>query len=323
MKRIFRSRKRILLFMVTFLILAGIVWQAVMVDLKSEILTAVGQSVDTGTYRAHYYSKGEGNKVFVFITGAGTPCAYTDFYSLQNELSKSGQTITYDHAGFGWSTSTKADRSINNLVKELSVIINTAAPDKRIVFVCHSLASLEAIGYTQAYPERVEGIVFLDCGSPEFYSRSSELSSKLLNRSLAFIRASGINRLLGECGILLPMYGESIRNRELDGKLKSIDKAMYYKYAGSKSSLYNIDVINENAKVVLKGERLDDTPILVLSSDSGNDWEKVQQQLALWSKDSKQVTLNKSNHYLHWSNYGEVAEYIDKFINQTLNVDSE
>lgn len=319
MKRIVKHRKCILLFLMTFLFLAGIVWQAVMVDLESEKLTAVGQSVDTGTYRAHYYSKGNGDKVFVFITGAGTPCAYTDFYVLQNELSKSGQTITYDHAGIGWSTSTKAERSISNLVKELSVIINAAAPDKSIVFVCHSLASLEAIGYTQAYPERVAGIVFLDSGSPEFYSTSSELSSKLLNRSLAFIRTVGINRLLGECGILLPMYGESIRNKELSGELKSIDKVMYYKYAGSKSNLYNIDTINENAKVVLTGERLEDTPILVLSSDSGNGWKKVQQQLALWSIDSRQVTLNNSNHYLHWSNYSEVAEYIDEFINQTLN----
>lgn len=135
MKRIVKHRKCILLFLMTFLFLAGIVWQAVMVDLESEKLTAVGQSVDTGTYRAHYYSKGNGDKVFVFITGAGTPCAYTDFYVLQNELSKSGQTITYDHAGIGWSTSTKAERSISNLVKELSVIINAAAPDKSIVFV--------------------------------------------------------------------------------------------------------------------------------------------------------------------------------------------
>lgn len=315
MKRIVKNRKCFLLLLMTFLILAGIVWQAVMVDLESEKLTVVGQSVNTGTYQAHYYSKGEGDKVFVFITGAGTPCAYTDFYVLQNELSKSAQTISYDHAGNGWSTSTKADRSIKNLVKELSVIINTAAPDKRIVFVCHSLASLEALGYTQAYPERVAGIVFLDSGSPEFYSTSSELSSKLLNRSLAFIRTTGINRLLGVGGILLPMYGESIRNKELSGKQKSIDKLMYYKYVGSKSNLYNIDTINENAKIILNGERLKDTPILVLSSDSGNEWEKVQQQLALWSKESMQVTLNNSNHYLHWSNYSEVIEYINKFIN--------
>ncbi len=319
MKRFIKNRKCILLFLATFLTLAGIVWQAVMVDLENEKLTMVGQFVDTGTYRAHYYSKGNGDNVFVFITGAGTPCAYTDFYDLQNKLSKSGQTITYDHAGIGWSTSTKAERSISNLVKELSVIINAAAPGKRIIFVCHSLASLEAIGYTQAYPERVAGIVFLDSGSPEFYSTSSEISSKLLNRSLAVIRTAGINRLLGECGILLPMYGENIRNKELSGELKNIDKAMYYKYTGSKSNLYNIDGINENAKLVLTGNRLEDTPILLLSSDSGNEWKKVQQQLALWSKDSRQITLNNSNHYLHWSNYSEVEEYIDKFIKQKLN----
>ena len=58
-----------------------------------------------------------------------------------------GQTIIFDHAGSGWSTDTESIRNIENLVRELSVIIDTAASDKSIVLLCHSLGSLEAIGY--------------------------------------------------------------------------------------------------------------------------------------------------------------------------------
>lgn len=55
-------------------------------------------------------------------------------------------------------------------------------------------------------------------------------------------------------------------------------------------------------------------PILVLSSDSGNGWNDVQIQLASWSENSKQITINDSEHYLYWSHYDEVKTYIDEFI---------
>lgn len=87
-----------------------------------------------GTYQMHYYSQGEGDVAFVFITGSGTPCAYTDFYMLQNRLSEVGQTVTFDHAGSGWSSETEAERSIENLVKELSILIDTSVPDKSMYY---------------------------------------------------------------------------------------------------------------------------------------------------------------------------------------------
>lgn len=262
--------------------------------------------------------KGDGDVAFVFITGSGTHCAFTDFYALQNKLSTVGQTITFDHAGCGWSTDTVTARTIENLVKEFSVLIDTVAPNKSIVLLCHSLGSLEAIGYAQVHSERVAGIIFLDSGSPEFYSTDSELLAKTVNRGSAFIRTVGVNRLLGELGLLLPVYGENIRNQQLPDNLKSLDKAMYYQLTGNSSSLNTINLINENAMKVLAGPLLRQIPILVLSSDSGNEWNDVQMQLASWSENSKQITVNDSEHYLYWSNYDEVEKYIDEFIKDNL-----
>ncbi|MEA4895436.1 MAG: alpha/beta hydrolase [Oscillospiraceae bacterium] len=318
MKRKTKSKRLNILVLLVVFLLFGVIWQSVMVHIERETYTAIGEYVNLEEYQAHYYSKGDGAVAFVFITGSGTPCAYTDFYALQNELSTMGQTISFDHAGSGWSTNTETARTIENLVNELSILIDTVAPDKPTYLLCHSLGSLEAIGYAQAHPERVAGIIFLDSGCPEFYSTDSELLAKTMNRGSAFIRTVGINRLLGELGHLLPIYGENIRNQQLPDNLKSLDKAMYYHFTGNSSSLNTIKLINENASKVLAGPSLGQIPILVLSSDSGNEWNDVQKQLASWSENSKQITVNDSEHYLYWSNYDEVENYIDEFIKNNL-----
>jgi pimeloyl-ACP methyl ester carboxylesterase len=317
-KKIFIPKIFKIVSVVVALLIVGIIWQSVMLGLENNKYVAVGEYVDVETYKAHYYSRGDGDIAFVFITGSGTPSSYTDFYSLQKELSTKGQTITFDHAGSGWSTETESERSIENLTRELSVIVGKVASGKPIVLVCHSLGSLEAIGYAQAYPENVAGIIFLDSGSPECYSNYSELAAEMINRSFAFTRTIGVNRLLGECGLLLPMYGENIRNEQLPDNIKDLDKAMFYQAAGNPSSLNSIKLMNENANKILEGTSLN-IPILVLSSDNGQQWEDVQLQLAAWSINSKQVTIKRSKHYLYWSNYEEVVIYINEFINEFIS----
>lgn len=295
-------------------LVAGTIWQSAMTQIEKSKYCAVGNYVDLGAYQAHYYSKGSGDTAFVFITGSGTPCAYTDFYALQNMLSAKGQTVTFDHAGSGWSSNANSPRTIENMTNELTVLIDTVAPNKPIVIICHSLGSLEAIQYTQTNPEKVKGIVFLDCGSPEFYSTDSELLAKIINRGTTFLRTIGLNRLMGELGRFLPVYGENSRNKNLPEIVKDIDKAMFYRFAGNADSINTINLINENATTVLKGPLLGDVPILVLSSDGGDDWNKVQIQLASWSENSEQVMLKKSEHYLYWSNYEQVSDCIESFI---------
>lgn len=276
-----KIKKFIIPILLILCLVAGTIWQSAMTQIEKSKYCAVGNYVDLGAYQAHYYSKGSGDTAFVFITGSGTPCAYTDFYALQNMLSAKGQTVTFDHAGSGWSSNANSPRTIENMTNELTVLIDTVAPNKPIVIICHSLGSLEAIQYTQTNPEK---------------------------------RTIGLNRLVGELGCFLPVYGENSRNKNLPEIVKDIDKAMFYRFAGNADSINTINLINENATTVLKGPLLGDVPILVLSSDGGDDWNKVQIQLASWSENSEQVMLKKSEHYLYWSNYEQVSDCIESFI---------
>ena len=323
MKRKTMFKKAIAAGLLLVLFIAGAVWQRVCVGSEIKKYPAVGDFVDLGGYQAHYDTQGKGDIAFVFITGSGTPCAYTDFYLLQNELSAVGQTVTFDHAGSGWSTGAKTARTLDNLVEELAALTGSVCEGKPVVLLCHSLGSLEAIGYAQRYPQKVKGIVFLDSGSPEFYRTDSELFAQILNRGIAFTRIVGVNRLLGDLGFLLPMYGENSRNAKLPQALKGLDKAMYDRFAGNDASLGTIALMNENAAAVLAGPKLGTMPVLVLSSDQGEEWDEVQKQLASWSENSKQIKLDGAEHYLHWSNEKEVSCYLQAVVQQIVSAEPE
>ncbi|MGL6200361.1 MAG: alpha/beta hydrolase [Lachnospiraceae bacterium] len=313
-KRVWRAS----LIICFIIIISGVVWQNSMENKEMNQYMKFASYINVGSYNMNYHTVGDGEVAYVLISGSGTPCAYTDFYYMQQRLSNYGQVVVYDHAGVGLSTKTDVDRSIDNIVDELSLMINEVAMDKPVVIICHSLGSLEALSFTQKFKEKVQGIIFLDSGSPEFYSTNSEVTSILMNRVSSIFRETGLIRLLGESGVLLPIYGEDIRNEQLPEELKKLDKILYYNSTGNYSNMDNIQNINENAAFVLKGNKLDDIPILVLSSDSGSEWQQVQLQLAQWSDNSNQITIQESQHYIHWSNYDEVMSHIINFIEMEL-----
>lgn len=300
------------------ILLTGSIWQFIMERVEDKKYPPPGSYVSTEAYDMHYVSKGEGETAIVFIAGSGTPCAYTDFYNLQESLSFLGQTISFDHAGSGWSSDTDEARTVEKLEEELTTLLDVAAPEKRVILVAHSLGVLEAIYFAQTHPEKVIGLVFLDSGDPEFYRADSEMTAKLLNRGIAFMRTIGLNRLLGNAGIPIPFYGESDRIRNLPEEACAIDKAMFFKHAGSKETLKAIGEMNENAEKVVNGPRLGKTGVLVLSSDSGTAWSMVQSTLASWSENSRQVTIENAKHYLHWSDAEMVEEQIRAFVTEIL-----
>lgn len=308
--------KRVVITVILGVLLLGMVWQYAMERIDEKNYAEPGGYISTDAYEMHYVSRGEGEAAVLFITGSGTPCAYTDFYGLQEGLSAVTQTICFDHAGSGWSSETETPRTVENLENEMRQLLDEAAPDKQVILVCHSLGSLEAIYYAQQNPEQVLGIVFLDSGTPEFYRTDSEWTAAGMNRGTAVCRVTGLNRLLGVLGLTLPFYGENDRLKNLPEEVRDVDRAMFLRYAGSGETLKTIREMNENAAIVSGGPRLGSIPILVLSSDSGEKWGAVQEKLAGWSDCSRQYTLANSSHYLHWSNPEEVLLHLREFVEE-------
>lgn len=300
--------------LVAMVLCGGSIWHTIMEEREAGMCKFPGELFNVNSHNMHLYTLGDGKPTVVFIAGSGTPNAYTDFYYLQNELQQYTKTLSFDHAGFGWSEKTSIPRTVDNLVSDLNKLLKNSNQTPPYTLIAHSLASLEAIRYAQLYPEEVKSIVFLDAGSPQYYVNGIEIESFLLNRFCAMLRVTGINRALGNAGIKLPFAGEDIRYSSLPDDIKKVEAAMYCKFLGSNNNRNVIKHINENAKTVLENGNLHDIPILILSSDSGSEWEEVQFELSSWSNISTSKMIKNSRHYLHWSHKETVVSEIVKFI---------
>ena len=167
---VFRNvfKKRLFKFLTIFfaLLFIGTLWQNSMSYYEEKTLNYPGQLIDVNNHKMHIYGKGSDAPTVVFTVGSGTPCAYTDFYFIQQEISKTARTVTYDRPGYGWSEPTSIPRTVDEQVDDLHILLDKSGEKPPYILVAHSLSSLEVIRYAQLFPKEVSGIVLIDGGNP-------------------------------------------------------------------------------------------------------------------------------------------------------------
>lgn len=212
-KKLYKRRLFHVLALILIILVIGILWQCNMSSYEKEEYNPPGQLIKLDSHKRHIYVEGEGSPTVVFTVGSGTPCAYTDYYNIQKEISKMVRTISYDRPGFGWSEPTSTPRTIGKQVDELHELLCKAGEKPPYILVGHSLSSLEVIHYAQIFPEEVLEIILIDGGNPTFYTNYSEFSALASNRFSEAMRVTGIARALSNIGIPPPLLLVRIRDK--------------------------------------------------------------------------------------------------------------
>jgi len=316
-KKIYAKRIVKVLTIIIIVLALGILWQYGMSCYGSKSYTPPGKLIDVKNHKMHIYGEGEGRPTVVLTVGSGTPCAYTDYYSIQKELMKTTRTVTYDRPGFGWSEITYTTGTIDEQVSNLHELLNKAGEKPPYILVGHSLSSLEVIHYAQLFPKEVEGIVLIDGGNPTIYANYNESVALLSNRLFEGIRRVGLLRALGSVGIFPPLVGENIRHKLLPEKLQSVDEMMFYNNVGNASNRSTLRNINENASKVIKDGSLGDIPLVILTAGQDHKWKESQVELKDLSNNSKQEDIIGANHYIHWSNSKIVIDRIKELVDSS------
>lgn len=304
----------IVIFIITVI---GCIYQNAMVSYERGKYEKPGRLIDVYDHKMHTYSEGKGQPTVVFTVGSGTPCAYTDYYFIQKEISKITRTVSYDRLGYGWSEKASANRGINRVVDELHTLLEKSGELPPYILVGHSLSSLEVIRFAQLFPQEVAGIVLIDGGNPSFYADFNENSALMPMYLIKLAGKIGLIRTLGNIGILLPLTDERKRSGLLPEELSKIDKALFFKSSAEKNNIDEVKNINENANTVITGGNIGKIPLIILTSEkSANNktWARTQQQLKDWSANSNQEMVKKSSHYIHLDNPTLVIERIKELI---------
>ena len=104
--------------------------------------------------------KGSGSPTIVFESGLGTLLSNWD--EIQTSISANYKTISYDRKGLGESQATDIPRTIENLVKDLDLLISQNKINGPIILVGHSLGGHIVRKYQQSFPSKVAGLFLID-----------------------------------------------------------------------------------------------------------------------------------------------------------------
>ncbi len=131
-----------------------------------------GKMIDIGTHHLHLYSLGEGTPVVVLENGAGENVL--SWWSVQSEIAKFTQVVSYDRSGLGWSERGSVPRTGANVVQELHQVLTTARLPPPYILVGHSMGGVHIRMFRQAYPELVAGMVMVDSSHEQQVARFKE-----------------------------------------------------------------------------------------------------------------------------------------------------
>ena len=264
----------------------------------------------------HMYCTGSENDetpTIIIISGAGTPSFV--YSNLQEKLSETVRTCSYDSAGIAWSKANDIPYTADNLSKELSQLLQAAQIDGPIILAGHSLGGIVSLIYSAEHEEQVVGIAFVDSSHYNqvdyFGQEFRDTSDKKTDEMLANF---WLMELAGNLGIfsmtnILDTSGTEKENEE--HKMMASFNKWNPPYPTMKSMITNLNLSFEQGKEAHYGRG--DLPIIAISASgeisdgptemagiSAEEFKKgfkdLHKDLAGLSTNGRHVVVNGTDH---------------------------
>ncbi|MDH3855334.1 MAG: alpha/beta hydrolase [Nitrosopumilus sp.] len=203
----------------------------------------------------HLYCTGPENDAqptVIIITGAGTPSPL--YHPLQEDLSQSIRTCSYDRAGTGWSESNNIPANAKNMSDELYQLLQVANIDGPIILAGHSLGGIVSLIYSSEHEDHVAGIAFIDSShynQYDYFGNEFRESIYAQNKELAasfwlveLVSKSGILNLMG---FIMGHPAESVIDEDIQRMVVYFD-TWAPPYDAVKSEIVNLELSFEQGR---------------------------------------------------------------------------
>ncbi len=325
---VWRWAKRVLIGIfgvMVVLLISGIVYQYAATKIDEGKYPAPGQMVDIGGYKLHLNCSGTGSPTV--ILDAGLSGGVLDWVSVQPEIAKFSRVCSYDRAGNYWSETSPNPRTSGQIVKELHTLLQNAEIQAPYVLVGHSVGGANMQLYASQFPDEVAGMVLVDSSHAEQRTRLPEnyKPPAILPFLIKVTAPIGIARLINssETTDQQTFNPISAPNRiAVSSSTKS-----FYAYANELALIETS--FNEVGSNPMK---LGDKPLIVLTQGkiervpgmtedetilTQKGWLELQAELAQRSSGGKQITAEKSGHYIQFDQPELVIQSVRQVVEQT------
>ena len=251
------------------ILIGGIVVAGQIAHYSVPIFDPPGKIYSVNGTDMHLYCTGpesDGLPTIIIISGAGTQSPM--YYPLQENLSKTIRTCSYDRAGLGWSEPNNVPANAKNMSNELFQLLQAAKIEGPLILAGHSLGGLVSLIYSAEHEDQVAGIAFIDSSHPnQFNHFGKDFSDAIYKQTDELLASFWVVEIISKLGILnlVGFILESPISMD-DQTLKTL---AYFDtwtppYTAIKSEISNLELSFEQGKEAFYPRG--DLPIIALSA---------------------------------------------------------
>lgn len=278
-------------------------------------MQAPGKIVKVNDTYMHVYhipqQTADHKNTIVFLSGSGTECPTYDFKPLWHLLAGRINMVVVERPGYGWSGQTGLSRDIDTILEETRKALKKADITGPFIPAAHSMSGLEAIYWTQKYPDEIKSIIGLDMAVPEAYR---SLETPLFLSPMVWIA----HLLRRPAARVMTKSHPAVKNNLLNKKQQAEMYRITSKQLLSRNMVDEIYFIKRNALKVGEGKSPSLPVLCFLSYDKENlkqipTWGKIHQEYFSTNEHVKFINL-PCVHYVHREEPEMIAESITHFL---------
>ena len=256
----------------------------------------------------YVYEKGNGINNYVFLCGWANPTALSDMYELADEMSQYGKCIIIDRFGYGESSDCELKRNLNNISKEINVVLKTLNVNKNIVLIGHSLGTFISIDYAKNNKDKIKAILLLDSYPIKYtFERFAFVVNYIIAFEILFLRKVGFLKRMNNAKLEQILF----KNRNIPQEIKLQAVKI------TKERIYNKTILNElkdsiqSLKYLFKDIGiLNGIPVTCICRSIYFKRNLIYKD---YLNQVKIVKVNKSSHFIHHTYTNIVINEIKNF----------
>ena len=280
--------------LVTLLVLAGLIFQAIGTARDARRFPPPGRLVDIGGHRLHIYRMGEGTPAVVM--DSGFPASSLSWTFVQPAVARFTHACSYDRAGLGWSDASTYPGDVVGLV-----LVDPIHPSEWLQMTDASARKLAGAIRLSRY-----GALLARMGIARLISALVRLGTPGLARTSVSLLTGGT---MAEAERRIAPLGK------LPLELRPIIAALWTQPKFFDAIASQAESLPQSAAQVAATGDYGDIPLVVLSASSSSPSDiKGHEALAHLSSQGKHVVASKSGHWIQLDEPDLVIESIREVV---------
>lgn len=276
---------------------------------KKRTVKEIGQKIKINDRFIHTIISGEENKKYTVILDAGLSCCSLDWFEIQPQVSEFARVLSFDRAGYGWSSTSPEPYTSRNVVDDLSLLLEKLRIKPPYILVGHSFGGLNMRLFASEYPEKVASLILIDAVHENRYL-SSEMDMSRQKSHRKTLNTFRFGYLTS--GIGLPMLlKQSVGRKYLPEPFHRYTNYIGY-HPKSYEAVYKEFLLSEKSALQVKNSPAlrEDLPVTIISSNNSDPtWIGHQTLLSKLTNRSIRIKTN-NNHSIHLENPNVVLDTI-------------